>query len=61
MICERCNAIAGEPVVARVRSDVIDLKVCRHCAKAARDLGLVIEPLAAHSPAEQGKSVRAAA
>jgi hypothetical protein len=45
MNCERCNAIAGEPAVSRVRSDIIDLKVCRQCADSAQVLGLVVEPI----------------
>jgi len=61
MNCERCNAIAGEPAVSRVRSDIIDLKVCRQCADSARDLGLTVEPLTPRSLAEQWKSGRVAA
>jgi len=45
MKCERCLSTAGEYAEFRVRTDIIDLKICRHCALEARALGLVIEPL----------------
>ncbi len=46
MTCERCNSISVDEAVFRVRSDIIDLKVCCECAKEARDLRLHVKPLA---------------
>jgi hypothetical protein len=45
MTCERCNSVSGEEAVFRVRSDIIDLKVCCRCAAEARNLGLQVKPL----------------
>jgi hypothetical protein len=45
MKCERCSSISGEEAVFRVRSDIIDLKVCCRCASEARNLGLQVKPL----------------
>ena len=45
MTCERCNSMSGEEAAFRVRSDIIDLKVCRRCASEAGDLALQVEPL----------------
>jgi hypothetical protein len=60
MRCERCNSMSGEEAVLRVRSDIIDLKVCRRCATEAENLGLQVEPLSKNViPA--AKSVQAAA
>jgi hypothetical protein len=36
--------LRGEEAIYRVRSDVIDMKVCAACAAEARRLGLVVEP-----------------
>lgn len=46
MKCQRCNGLWGNQAVARLRSDIIDLAVCRQCAKEAVDLGLGYELLA---------------
>jgi hypothetical protein len=43
MKCERC--CRREEATYRVRSDVIDMKVCAACADEARRLGLAVEPL----------------
>jgi hypothetical protein len=43
MKCERCEC--GEGASYRVRSDVIDMKVCAACANEARRLGIVVEVL----------------
>jgi hypothetical protein len=43
MKCQRC--VGGEEATYRVRSDVIDMKVCAACAAEARRLGLAVEPL----------------
>ena len=43
MKCERC--CRREEAAYRVRSDVIDMKVCAVCADEARRLRLVVEPL----------------
>jgi hypothetical protein len=44
MKCERCLSTDGKNVEFRVRSDIIDLKVCPRCAGEARALGLAVEP-----------------
>jgi hypothetical protein len=41
----RKTAMSGEEAVFRVRSDIIDLKVCCRCANEAENLGLQVEPL----------------
>ena len=41
--CQRC--VRGEEATYRVRSDVIDMKVCAACANEARRLGLTVEVL----------------
>ncbi len=43
MKCERC--CGREEAVYRVRSDVIDMKVCAACADEARRLGITAEVL----------------
>jgi hypothetical protein len=43
MKCERC--CGREEAVYRVRSDVIDLKVCAACGDEARRLGIAVEVL----------------
>jgi hypothetical protein len=43
MKCQRC--VGGEEATYRVRSDVIDMKVCAGCADEARRLGLAVEVL----------------
>jgi hypothetical protein len=43
MKCQRC--MRGEEATYRVRSDVIDMKVCAACADEARRLGLAVEAL----------------
>jgi hypothetical protein len=45
MKCERCLSTDGKNAEFRVRSDILDLKVCPRCAVEARVLGLAIEPL----------------
>jgi hypothetical protein len=60
MRCERCNSMSGEEAVFRVRSDIIDLKVCCRCATEAENLRLQVEPLSKNAtPA--AKAVQAAA
>jgi hypothetical protein len=44
MKCQRCWRI--EAATYRVRSDLIDVKVCAACAEEARRLGIVVEALA---------------
>ena len=44
MKCERCLSTDGKSAEFRVRSDVIDLKVCPMCAIEARVLGSAVEP-----------------
>ena len=43
MNCQRCYE--REEATYRVRSDVIDMKVCAACADEARRLGIVVEVL----------------
>jgi hypothetical protein len=43
MKCERC--LRDEPATYRVRTDLIDVKVCAVCAEEARRLGIAVEPL----------------
>ena len=43
MKCERC--CGREEAAYRVRSDVIDMKVCAACADEARRLGIAVEVL----------------
>ena len=56
MKCDRCLSINGKDAECRVRTDVIDLKICRDCAADARALGLKVEPMAKRLRAE--KSLR---
>jgi hypothetical protein len=52
--------MSGEEAVFRVRSDIIDLKVCCRCATEAENLRLQVEPLSKNAtPA--AKAVQAAA
>lgn len=44
MKCQRCLC-GEEEATCRVRSDVIDMKVCAACADEARRLGLAVEVL----------------
>jgi len=43
MKCQRC--LSGEEASCRVRSEVIDMKVCAVCADEARRLRLTVEAL----------------
>jgi hypothetical protein len=43
MKCQRC--CGREEAVYRVRSDVIDMKVCAACADEARRIGIAVEVL----------------
>jgi hypothetical protein len=43
MKCQRC--CGDEEATYRVRSDVIDMKVCAPCANEARRLGIAVEVL----------------
>lgn len=43
MKCERCSAVANEETAFRVRSEIIDLKVCLACAMEAKALNLSVE------------------
>ena len=43
MKCQRC--LSGQEATYRVRSDVIDMKVCAACADEARRLGIAVEVL----------------
>ena len=45
MTCERCDSMRSDDAAFRVRSDILDLKVCRRCAEEARDLMLSVEPI----------------
>ena len=43
MKCQRC--LSGQEATYRVRSDVIDMKVCAACADEARRLRIAVEVL----------------
>ena len=43
MKCQRC--LRGQEATYRVRSDVIDMKVCAACADEARRLGIAVKVL----------------
>jgi hypothetical protein len=45
MKCERCLSLCGEIAEYRVRTDVMDIKVCWRCADEARAIGLAVAPL----------------
>jgi hypothetical protein len=63
MNCERCNSMCGEEAAFRIRSDILNLKVCGQCAKEARDLYLTVEPLVdltEHAKFQERKSSRSA-
>jgi protein-arginine kinase activator protein McsA len=40
MKCQQCLSPRGELAEYRVRSDVIDIKVCQRCAEKAQAIGL---------------------
>ncbi len=42
--CDRCQL--ERELVARVTSEIIDLRVCAFCAREARELKLAVMPLA---------------
>lgn len=56
MNCQRCNSARGGPAVARIRGEILNLKICASCAREAADLGLHVEPL--ENPPLQVKTVR---
>ena len=45
MQCQRCLSAHGEVAEYRVRTEVIDDKVCSKCADDARAIGLNVTPL----------------
>jgi hypothetical protein len=51
MKCQRCCGC--EEVTYRVRSDVIDTKVCAACAEEARSLGIAVEVLGGREKSER--------
>jgi hypothetical protein len=61
MNCERCNSMWGDEAVYRVRTDILDVNVCGQCAKEARNLGLLVEPLSDARASTEKKVVPAAA
>ena len=60
MKCERCSALWGHEAVVHIRTGIMDLKVCRQCAKEAYDLGLAYEIITGPK-ASNGSAVLAAA
>ena len=54
MKCERC--CRREELTYRVRSDVIDMKVCGSCADEARRLGIAVEVLVGGGRKRNGES-----
>lgn len=61
MKCERCSSMSGEEAVFRVRSDIIDLKVCCRCASEARNLGLQVKQLSKGTAAPRANKIARAA
>src|SRR6266545_7898470 len=61
MNCGRCNSMWGDEAVYRVGTDILDLNVCGQCAKEARDLRLLVEPLSDARASTEKKVVPAAA
>jgi len=61
MNCERCNSMWGAEAAFRIRSDILNLKVCGQCTKEASDLHLSVEPLMGVSEHVVSKSERTAA
>jgi hypothetical protein len=61
MNCERCNSFWGSEAILQIRTDILALKVCVQCAKEARALGLLVEPLSDATVSTEKKVVRTAA
>ncbi|HSF58668.1 MAG TPA: hypothetical protein VLD83_11385, partial [Candidatus Binatia bacterium] len=61
MACERCDSVRSGDAVFSVRSDILDLRVCRQCAEEARDLMLTVEPLRSETPVPSPAGARPAA
>jgi len=61
MNCERCKSFRGGEAVFRIRTDILNLNVCGQCAKEARDLGLLLEPLSDATASTEKKAVAATA
>lgn len=53
MKCQRC--CGREEATYRVRTDVIDMKVCAACANEARRLGIAVEVLSGDERKGNGK------
>jgi hypothetical protein len=53
MKCQRC--CGHEEATCRVRSDVIDMKVCAACADEARRLGIAVEVLGGGERKDNGE------
>jgi len=51
----------GEKAAFRIRSDILDLKVCRRCALEARELRLQVEPLPEAAVSTKRRPMRRAA
>jgi hypothetical protein len=56
MNCQRCSPTRGGPAVARIRGEILDLKVCASCVREAVELGLNVEPL--ENPPQQPEAGR---
>lgn len=61
MNCERCKSFRGGEAVFRIRTDILNLNVCGQCAKEARELGLLVEPLSDATASTEKKAVPATA
>jgi hypothetical protein len=46
MNCQRCTTLRNDPAVARIRTEIMDLRVCARCAEEAAVLGLHCEAIA---------------
>lgn len=51
----------GDAAAFRIRSDILNLKVCGRCAKEASDLAITVEPLMNVTQHADFKGERAAA
>jgi hypothetical protein len=55
MTCQRCDSMWGDEATFRIRTEMLDMKVCGKCAKEALTLGLFTERISrngSQSPVE---------
>lgn len=56
MNCERCQPFCRKIAEYRVRTDIMNLKVCRQCSDEARAIGLKATPLRRDAGANEEES-----